>query len=88
MWGNSFKSHLPHWLKVRETLIILRFPPFFIVKIIGCTFQFARNGFCIGNNYTFVFIIDILNRKEMFTMNRNYYLVTIETLNLEGDYML
>lgn len=32
--------------------------------------------------------IDILNRKEMFIMNRNYHLMTIETLNLEGDYML
>jgi len=24
----------------------------------------------------------------MFIMNRNYYLMTIVTLNLEGDYML
>lgn len=31
--------------------------------------------------------IDIPNRKEMFIMNRNYYLMTIVTLNLEGDYM-
>lgn len=28
------------------------------------------------------------NRKGMFIMKRNYHLMTIVTLNLEGDYML
>lgn len=32
--------------------------------------------------------IDILNRKEMFIMNKKYTFVIIETLKLEGYYLL
>ena len=32
--------------------------------------------------------IDILNRKEMFIMKKNYNLMIVETSNVEGDYIL